>query len=154
SVVHIGGVSDTVNPAGRAGTMFPQSQATTPAGPALNLSGLSPATGLNLAVSDVRYDAGANLYTAHLPLRDHGPATGRQVAVVFTGLPSGVQLQNPSGTDASGHPYISFANAIADGGLGMGNLSDPVPVTFADPNQVRFALVPQILSGGPDHGPN
>jgi RHS repeat-associated protein len=105
-------------------------------------------------VSDVHYDAAANLYTAALRLRDDGPATGRKLAVVFTGLPSGVQLQNPSGTDASGNPYISFASAIADGGLGMGSLSDPIQVTFADPNQERFALVPQILSGGPDNGPN
>src|SRR5262249_33750300 len=117
-------------------------------------SALNPAPGLQLLVGNVRYDATANLYTADLRVRDNGAATGRQVAVVFTGLPSGVQLQNPSGTDAGGNPYVSLAGAIPDGGVGMGSLSDPIAVTFADPGQVRFALVPQILSGGPDGGPS
>src|SRR5262249_31071965 len=94
------------------------------------------------------------LYTADLRLRNDGTAASRQVAVVFTGLPASVQLQNPTGTDASGNPYISFASAIPDGGLGMGDLSSPIPVTFAYPNQARFSLLPQILSGGPDSGPN
>src|SRR5205807_2694194 len=132
-------VSDTVNSAGAASTLFPQSSTTAAAGPALNLSGLSAATGLHLSVSDVRYDSTANLYTANLRPREDGAGTGRQVAVVFPGLPAVMQLQIPSGMHASGNPYLSFANAIPDGGLGKGNLSEPIQVVFSDPNRVRFA---------------
>src|SRR5262249_5774406 len=115
SVVHIGGVSATANPAGQVGAVFPQPTAA-PAGPALDPGGLGPADGLHLPPGDVRYDATANLYTADLRLRDDGPAIGRQADVVFTGLPDGVQLQGPSGTDASDRPYINFADAIPAGG--------------------------------------
>src|SRR5262249_16670407 len=110
SVVHIGGVSPTANPPGQVAAVFPQPTTPPapppPAGPALDPGGLGPADGLHLLVGDVRYDATANLYTADLRLRDEGPAIGRQADVVFTGLPDGVQLQGPSGTDASGRPYI------------------------------------------------
>ena len=152
SVVHIGAVSDTVDPAGQAGTVFPQSQATAPTGAAIALSGLSAASDLQPLVSDVRFDDGTDLYTASSGCADDGAATGRQVAVVFKGLPSGVQLQDASGEDASGNPYISFAEAIPDGGLGTGTLSDPIQVTFSDPGQVRFALVPQVLMLVPTPG--
>jgi RHS repeat-associated protein len=153
TMVTAGPVADTVNPGFADDTAFPHASQTVAAGPALNLSGLSPAADLHLLVGNVRYDTSANLYTAELRVRDDGAATGRQVAVVFPGLPAGVQLQNPSGTDASGQPYLNFTGAIPDGGLGIGTESNPVQVVFADPRQLRFSLVPQILSGGPDHAP-
>jgi RHS repeat-associated protein len=153
AMVTVGPVTDTVNPVFTNPTAFPTSIQAVAAGPALNLANLSPSTDLRLQVGNIRYDATTNLYTADMEVQDTGAATGRQVAVVFTGLPGGVQLQNPSGTDASGQPYVSFTSAIPAGGLGTGSLSDPIEVVFSDPSQLRFALTPQILSGGPDHAP-
>src|SRR5262249_32816502 len=108
---------------------------------------------LHLLVGNVRYDSTANLYTADLRLREDGAGTGRQVAVVFPGLPPGVQLQNPSGTDAGGNPYLNFTSAIPGRGLGRGSLSEPVQVASPNANQLRFALVPQVLTAGPDRAP-
>src|SRR5205823_2072756 len=73
-------------------------------GPALDLSQLNASSQVRLQVSDVRLDPASGQYMARLRLENSGPAIGRTLAVVFPGLPAGVQLLNPSGTDPGGGP--------------------------------------------------
>src|SRR5262249_4523585 len=47
SVVTVDGLSNTVNPTGAPGSAFPHSEATAPAGPALDLGELSPSADLH-----------------------------------------------------------------------------------------------------------
>ena len=105
-----------LTPAGQAGTVFPQSQATAPAGVCNCLSGLSAASDLQPLVSDVRFDDGTDLVLPQLPAArrrrgDRPAGRGRLQGPTF-----GVQLQDASPRRA-GDPYISFAEAIPDGGL-------------------------------------
>jgi RHS repeat-associated protein len=153
TIIQVNNLSDTVNTNGTAGPVFPETFTPALAGPALNLSSLSPTTNLKLEASRVRLDVTSGNYTADLQVKNNGPAISRQVAVLFPGLPSGVTLQNPSGKDGNGNPYVSFVNAIPQGGLANGTLSDPIEVTIADPTRARFSIVPQMLIGGVDAGP-
>src|SRR5262249_52631488 len=106
SVVTAGPVSDVADPQGVAGPVFPISNTTTPTGPALDLTGLSASSTVTLLGSNIRFDAATGHYTADLRVRNDGTAAlGRQVAVLFPGLPTAVQLVHPSGSDAAGSPY-------------------------------------------------
>ncbi len=63
-------------------------------------------------------------------------------------------MQNASGVDAAGFPYINLRNAILPGGLDAGETSAPVEVIFNNPN---FSVVPVITSvfvGTPNTAPN
>jgi RHS repeat-associated protein len=153
STVTVGPVADVVDPQGTSGPVFPAATTTTPAGPALDLTTLGPAPGVRLLASNIRFDDATGRYTADLRLRNDGAATGRQVAAVFPGLPADVRLLDPSGSDAAGSPYLNFHDAIPAGGLGASAVSDPIEATFANPDHARFALTPNILTGGPNRAP-
>jgi hypothetical protein len=153
SYVGIGPVANVVDPNGVAGPVFPTAATPGTAGPALNLASLAASIDVDLNVMNVRFDSDAGRYTAELTVTNGGTAIGRRVAVVFPGLPAGVTLLNPSGIDGSGSPYISFGDSIASGGLGTGDDSEPIEVTFDNPSLTRFAIVPDILVGGPNQAP-
>jgi hypothetical protein len=155
TVVQVQNITDTVDPQGMASPLFAtHNTAPVAAGPALDLTTLSPTSNVQLLVRNVHFDPASGQYSANLQVQNNGPAFGRTVAVVFPGLPAGVQLQNPSGTDASGAPYLNFHNAIPAGGLGTGDISDPVQVLFNDPGLLRFTLTPAVLTAGPNQPPN
>jgi RHS repeat-associated protein len=150
--VHAGPATLLINAAGTARPAFPDDLDLAPAGPALDLSGLSATNGIHTRFQNVRVDA-AGAYTAELVLHNDGTPVGREAAVVFTSLPAGVSLLNPSGSDAQNHPYINFHNAIPDGGLAAGQESRPIELTFTDPSRVPMRLTASVLTGGPNQAP-
>ncbi|MGD9854405.1 MAG: putative Ig domain-containing protein, partial [Planctomycetaceae bacterium] len=125
-----------------------------PVGGVLDLAPLSATTDLKLLVNNVKYDSAAKLYTAELRLRNLGSSTiGRTIVVVLPGLPAGVAVQTASGTDANGNPYLNFQPAVASGGLEPGAISDTVLLEIGNPGDIRFSLLPQILTEGMNRSP-
>ena len=115
------------------------------AGSSLTLSSLTPFADGVLQFSNVRFNAATGKYNAELRLRNDGASLGRNIAVVFPGLPAGVTLSNPSGTTTTGSPYVNLKPAIARGGLTQGAWSEPVTIEFNNPGQTPFAIKPQVL---------
>ena len=122
------------------------------AGASATLANLTPMANGQLQVGNVRFDASTGKYNAELRLRNDGDAVGRDVAVVFPGLPAGVSLRSPSGTTTAGEPYINLKPAIPRGGLTQGSWSEPVAVEFNNPGQVQFVLKPKVLAAT-NHAP-
>jgi hypothetical protein len=155
SSVQITGLADTFDPAGSAGPIFKRTAVTyVSAGGATNLAALQPSSQGTVLVNNVALQADKGLYTADIQIRNDGPALGRDLTVVFPGLPAGVQLQQASGKDASGNPYLNMRPAVHAGGLTSGSYSDVVKVTFSDPNLLRFALTPTFLVGALNRAPS
>jgi hypothetical protein len=155
SSVQIGTVADTVDPNGSANPVFATAPETiVSAGPALDLMKLGPSSSATVLLSAVRVDASSGTYIAELRVRNDGTAPlGQDLAVVFPGLPTGVMLQGPSGTDANGAPYLNLRGALNAGGLAVGSTSDAVLLTLSDPRLVPFALTPQVLASAPSQPP-
>ena len=122
------------------------------AGPSTTLANLTPMANGQLQVGNVRYDSSTGKYNAEIRLRNDGDSIGRDVAVVFPGLPAGVSLRSPSGTTTAGEPYINLKTAIQRGGLTHGSWSEPVAIEFNNPGQVLFVLKPKILAAT-NHSP-
>jgi RHS repeat-associated protein len=154
TMIDVGRIDTAIDTQGSAAPVFPGTDAAAAKGPALDLAALAPAAGLRVQLTNVRFDTATGRYTADLRLRNDGSAAvGRSVAVVFLGLPAGVQLLNPSGTDGGGNPYVNFHDAIPTGGLAPGVASAAIEVVFTDAGAVRFSLVPQVLVGAPNRPP-
>jgi RHS repeat-associated protein len=150
SRVRIANIVSTVDLGGVAGPGFPLDQTLAATGAALDVSTFTEAAGMEVTVSNVRV---GSPYTAEISLQNGGAAIGRNVAIVFPGLPVGVTLQGASGVDSSGSPYINVRAAIPPGGLGTNATSLPVQVTFDNPGNIRFALRPTVLTAGPNRAP-
>jgi hypothetical protein len=126
----------------------------------LNLASLSTAPDIEVLVENVRLDPITLRYKADLRLRNKGAAVGRDVAAIFRGLfqvPGQliVDVEGASGTAtdrAFPEPYINFRNAIPSGGLRAGMTSDPITVTFFDPQLVAFFIRPEVKAGA-NHAP-
>lgn len=116
------------------------------AGPATNLANLTPVIDALVQVGNVRLDASTGKYNAEIRLYNDGDSLGRDVAVVFPGLPAGVSLRNPSGTTTAGEPYINFKPAIQRGGLTKGSWTEPVAIEFNNPGLSPFVLKPKVLA--------
>ncbi len=116
------------------------------AGPSTNLANLMPVVDSQVQVGNVRYFASTGKYNAEIRLRNDGDSLGRDVAVVFPGLPAGVSLRSPSGTTTAGEPYINLKSAIQRGGLTKGSWTEPVAIEFNSPGQVPFVLKPKVLA--------
>jgi RHS repeat-associated protein len=155
SSVQVQNIADTVDPSRQASPVYqPGPDVIVPAGPALSLPALTAGSGATVLVSNVRVDAAKGTYTAELRLRNDGGAPlARDVAVVFPGLPAGVQLVSPSGADATGAPYLNLHGAIPPGGLTAGTTSEAVLLRFTDPGLLAFALKPDVLVGAPPQPP-
>ncbi|WP_044170107.1 Ig-like domain-containing protein, partial [Kamptonema formosum] len=154
SAVSVNNLTDTTDPEGVASPIFPVQEKKATIGPALNISNLTQTQALEVNLSDVRLNSATGLYTASLQVINNRPAASRNVAVSFANLPAGVELQNASGVDAAGKPYINLRNAIKPGGVNAGETSAPVEVIFSNPN---FSVVPVITSvfvGEPNTAPN
>jgi hypothetical protein len=154
SAVSVNNLTDTTDPEGVPSPIFPVQEKKAAIGPALDISNLTQTQALEVNLSDVRLNSATGEYTASLQVLNNGAATSRNVAVSFANLPAGVELQNASGVDAAGKPYINLRNAIQPGGLDAGETSAPVEVIFSNPN---FSVVPVITSvfvGTPNTEPN
>ncbi|MBW4497678.1 MAG: hypothetical protein KME26_32380, partial [Oscillatoria princeps RMCB-10] len=154
SAVSVNNLTDTTDPEGVASPIFPVQEKKAAIGPALDISNLTQTQALEVNLSDVLLNSATGKYTASLQVLNNGAATSRNVAVSFANLPAGVELQNASGVDAAGKPYINLRNAIQPGGLDAGETSAPVEVIFSNPN---FSVVPVITSvfvGAPNTAPN
>lgn len=116
------------------------------AGPSTNLASLTPVVDSQVQVGNVRFDTSTGTYSAEIRLRNDGDSLGRDVAVVFPGLPAGVSLRSPSGTTAAGEPYINLKPAIQRGGLTNGSWSELVAIEFQSPGRVPFVLKPRVLA--------
>jgi RHS repeat-associated protein len=153
SVVQIGLVSDTTDPNGTASPAMPNNPTLASAGAGLDLTTVSSITTAKVLLTNVRLDPAKGHYTADISVENDGPALGRTLVVLFPGLPGGVALESPSGTDTTGEPYVNFHDALPAGGLATGAVSMPIQVTFDDPSLLRFGLKPTILSAGPNQAP-
>ena len=109
---------------------------------------MSATSDIELLLGQVRLDEGTGNYTANLQVRNNGAAVGRNVVISFPDLPSGVSVENASGIDANGNPYINLRNSIDSSGLDKGKTSAPVEVVFANPNLIPFSAIGEILVGG------
>jgi RHS repeat-associated protein len=147
-------VSNEVAVNGAAAPQFTAASPPLAPGGALDVDSLQP-SGLTLVaeLSNARFSSRSNRLLADLRVRNSGTAVGRQVAVVFPGLPAGVQLRNASGVTSSGEPYVNLLPAIRPGGLQRGAVSSPVLLDFAAPSGTRFGLQPTILSAGTNQAP-
>jgi RHS repeat-associated protein len=122
------------------------------AGPSTNLANLTPIANGQMQVSNVRYDVSNGKYNAEVRFRNDGDPLGRDVAVVFPGLPAGVSLRSPSGTTTAGEPYINLKPAIQRGGLTNGLWTEPVAIEFNNPGHAPFVLKPKVLAAK-NHAP-
>ncbi|MBW4497542.1 MAG: hypothetical protein KME26_31650 [Oscillatoria princeps RMCB-10] len=154
SAISVKNLTDTTDPEGVASPIFPVQEKKATIGPALNIGNLTQTQALQVNLSDVRLNSSAGLYTASLQVVNNGPAASRNVAVSFANLPAGVQLQNASGVDAAGFPYINLRNAIQPGGLDAGETSAPVEVIFINPNFSAVPVITEVFVGEPNTAPN
>ncbi|MGB7416806.1 MAG: LamG-like jellyroll fold domain-containing protein, partial [Thermosynechococcaceae cyanobacterium] len=76
-----------------------------------------------------------------------------QMAVVFDNLPDGVTLENASGSEVDGDPYVNFRGAIRPGGLAARAISDAVQVVFSNPGLLQLDLETVVLAGGANQAP-
>ena len=153
SVIQVSNLTNEVDETGVASPVFPMRRDLAQPGAALDLSGLTATSNLDVVLSKVNLETETGRYVADLQIENMGAAIGRQVAVVFDSLPDGVTLLNASGTDSNGNPYINLNLAIRPGGLLEGGISDAVQVVFDNPNLVNLALQPQVLVGGVNQAP-
>jgi hypothetical protein len=153
SLVTVSNIADTTDPNGVPGTPMPPPPAPGSPGAALDLTTLTASSSVTVLVNNVRLDPTTGHYAAELSLHNGGAALGRNVAVVFPGLPAGVQVTNVSGTTTAGAPYVNLHDAIADGGLAAGATSAAVLVTLTDASLLRFPLTPQVLVGAANTAP-
>ena len=116
------------------------------AGPSTNFATLTPVIDAQVQVGNVRFDTSTGKYNAEIRLRNDGGSLGRDVAVVFPGLPAGVSLRSPSGTTTAGEPYINLKPAIQRGGLTKGSWTEPVAIEFNSPGLSPFVLKPKVLA--------
>ena len=146
-------LSNIVDNEGLVTPVFPIELEPVSPGGAIDTSGLSATSDLELLLGQVRLDEETGDYTANLQVRNNGALVGRNVVISFPDLPSGVSLENASGIDANGNPYINLRNSIDSSGLDTGETSAPTEVVFANPNLVQFSAIGEILVGGPNSAP-
>ncbi|MFO1065365.1 MAG: LamG-like jellyroll fold domain-containing protein [Pirellulales bacterium] len=119
-------------------------------GSALNAASLTTQATLGVEFSQVGFDSKRAKYGAAIRVLSHDVGAGKQLAVLFPGLPNGVTLANASG-DLNGVPYL---NVNPSGGNGLGaNAAGPwIQLLINDPNQTRFVLKPTVI-GNSNHAP-
>ena len=152
SQVLIRPISNETGPLRSSVSAFDDSTDTFPAGAAVNLATLGPAADVVPNIENIRFDSASGRYAAEVSLQNHGLAFGREIVAVFPGLPSGVTLVSPSGTTASGDPYVNLRPSIASGGLQPGMSSGRTFIEFDNPNQSLFPFQPRLFASA-NHPP-
>ena len=154
SLFQVKSLSNIADPEGFVGPVFPIELQPVSPGSAIDTSSFTPSSDIELLLGQVRLDEATGNYTANLQIRNNGEAISRNAAIYFPDLPSGISIQNASGIDASGNPYINLRNGIDSSGLDRGETSAPVEVIFANPNLVEFSLTGEVLVGGANSAPS
>ncbi|MEG5031280.1 Ig-like domain-containing protein, partial [Microcoleus sp. AT8-B1] len=155
STVEVKNITNTVDEEGTASPVFVAAQNKVAAGGSLDTANLTAASDLKVNFTQVQFDPATGSYKAAVRVENTGNnPVSRNVAVVFPNLPAGVTLQNPSGTDSSGKPYINLRGTIPAGGLDAGAISDSVEITINNPNSQKFSLTATALAGGTNQAPS
>lgn len=153
SKVAIGEVTSTVDGVGTASpTLNLSTSVVAPARP-MDVAGLTETTDVRLSLSNVQFNETTGDYSAELIAHNDGPAIGRQLVVLFPGLPDDVMFSNASGTGSNGVPYVNLSAAVGSGGLAATASTQPVVIQLSNPNSTRFRLIPTVLSGGVNEAP-
>jgi hypothetical protein len=119
----------------------------------MDLTRLNEVTEIDATSENVRFDSSTGQLVLSLGFTNRGAAIGRELAVVFPGLPAGVVLQNASGVDHEGAPYINIHDAIPSGGLGTNDVSRMVEIRVSNPNRSLVNLLPRFFSGASNLAP-
>ena len=146
SEVTIAGLTNVQFPEGEAGPVLMMPNHVVSTGGEFDLTTLSANSDVHVEIQNVRFDSTTSQYIAELLLHNTGAAIGANAAVVLPGLPAGLTVQNQSGVDADGEPYLNFRNALPSGGLGTGQMSDAIELTIDNPQLLRFALRPSVFT--------
>jgi hypothetical protein len=148
--------SDTLAPLGTPGTSVGGISTTQVApGTSVVLDSYLGTANAQLLMSNVSFDKNTGQYTADLRVQNIGTTTlSHNMAVLLTGLPTGVTVANASGIHPAGSPYLNFDTAIKAEGLAGGMISDAVSVVINDPSLVAFTFKPVVLQGSVDVAPD
>lgn len=124
----------------------PQNEAGAAGSDALDLATMVQATDVEVQLGNVRYDASRTRLYADLWLINHGESIGRDVAVSFPSLPSGVSLRTSTGIheDAS---YVSMRDAISAGGLRTNTESRRISIELSNPEFMPLNFTPVVHLG-------
>ncbi len=125
----------------------------TDAGDAVDPAILNPTTTIEAILSSPRIDNLVGSFVSEFQVRNLGQATGRTIAMTFPNLPKGITIENASGFDPQGNPYLSLFPAIPEGGLGPQQESDRIRVVINNPNRQPLDLQPQLWAGPPNRAP-
>lgn len=125
STVEVKNLTNTIDEEGTASQVFVAAQNKATSGGSLDTSNLTAASDLKVNFTQVQLDPATGNYKASVQVQNTGNPVSRNIAVVFPNLPASVTLQNPSGTDSSGQPYINLRGAIPAGGLDAGRFPTP-----------------------------
>lgn len=154
STVEVKNLTNTVDEEGTASPVFVAVPNKTASGGSLNTANLTAASDLKVNFTQVQFDPATGNYKTSVQVQNTGNPVSRNIAVVFPDLPAGVTLQNPSGTDSNGKPYINLRSAIPAGGLDAGAISDSVEITINNPNFQKFSLTATALASGANQAPS
>jgi RHS repeat-associated protein len=146
---------NAIDPDGTPGNSVSPAVAPVAPGAAKVLDSYLATNNAQILLSNVSLDKNTGKYTAELRVQNVGTTTlSRNLAILLTGLPSGVSVANGSGTHPGGSPYLNFDPTIPTGGLGAGAISDALRVEINDPTLVAFSFKPVVLAGAPDVAPD
>lgn len=146
STVTITPLTNDVDTAVTAASLFTGSVSARPPGPAIDVSTLFHVSDVAINVENVRYSRSTREYVAEMRLENFGTNLSRNVVAVFDNLPNGVRVMNASGTTSGGAPYVNFRPAIPSGGLASGLRSMSLEIRVEAPSSQPFALSPTIFA--------
>ena len=153
SNVRISNIRSTADTTALKKPVFADTPTVAVPGGAQVLTNFTVAPDVKVMVRNVRFNSTSGKYSADLSLMNDGVSLGRQVALSFSSLPTGVTLGNASGVDGTNRPYVNFASAIPSGGLLSGTESGPLLVEFTNLDAIRFAVSATVLAAGPNVAP-
>ncbi len=145
SRVRIRPLSNQVSPNGIAGELLDTGNEDLASLVIRDASGLVAKNDVAPVVENIRYDPTLGTYEAELRLHNRGESIGRNAVVMFSSLPAGVSLVNPSGK-LGNVPFLHLRNAIASGGLPSGATSGGVLFRIDDPTNTPFVLDLDVLA--------
>ncbi|MFV1967259.1 MAG: dockerin type I domain-containing protein, partial [Pirellulaceae bacterium] len=154
SRVTVGKIANELDSEGIASPIFPPSRRPQQPGPAFDdLASLQPSQNLRLLFEKRSFNSQTGRYGAEIRIQNEGGPAGRQVAVAFSDLDSGITLSNRSGTTAGSAPYLNLSAAMPPGGLSSGEISDAVEIEFDNSDLLTLSFVPKILAGISNRAP-
>jgi hypothetical protein len=133
--------------------VFPDKVEYAPIGGEIDTANLNPTDTVAVILDNFRFDEMTSRYTGTLVLKNNGGAIDRNLVVLFDNLPAELTLSNPSGYDGNGTPYLNLQDAVPSGGLTAGAISNPIEITFDNPNRIVPNLQATVLSGGANLAP-